>query len=97
MKWLKGNAGWLASLCAVAMILIGWLSGAFGYVVATEAKPVAKEVVEQEMQFHELKMEPRLQAIEMSGSHNSQEIGKMQKKLDDSMLIQQEILKEVRK
>lgn len=61
MKWLKDNMGWVASAFAITVILIGWMSGAFGYVVATEAKPVIKE----QIRIHQLEVEPRWQALEM--------------------------------
>ena len=95
MKWVKENSGWVVSALGTLIIVLGFISGSFGQFVATEAEPVAKEVVESELKTHELKVEPRLQAIEMNGTHNSKEIGKMQQKLDDSYLIQQQILAEV--
>jgi len=61
MVWIKNNAGWLTSALAAMVIVIGWMSGAFGYVVATEAKPVIKE----QIRIHQLEMEPRWVAIEM--------------------------------
>jgi hypothetical protein len=95
MKWIKENAGWVVSALGTVVIILGFVSGVFGQFVATEAEPVAKEVVETELQTHVLEIEPRLQAIEMNGDHNSTEIGKMQKKLDDSMEIQKQILEKV--
>jgi hypothetical protein len=61
MKWIKSNVGWFTSMLAAFVILVGWLSGAFGYVVATEAKPAIKE----EIRIHTLEVEPRFQALEM--------------------------------
>lgn len=97
MKWIKDNSGWVASAVGTLIIVVGFMTGLFGQLVATEAAPVAKEVVETELKTHVLEVEPRLQAIEMTGDHNSLEIGKIQKKLDDSMTIQRQILEEVKK
>lgn len=95
MNWIKENSGWVVSALGTLVIVIGFISGAFGQFVATEAEPIAKEVVATEVEVHELRVEPRLQAIELNSAHNSVEIGKMQKKLDDSMEIQQKILEKV--
>ena len=65
MKWLKNNIGWFGPAVFLVVALLGWSSGVFGFFVAIEAKPIAKEAAEEQIKTHELRMEPRWQAIEM--------------------------------
>jgi len=75
--------GWSASAIAVAVIIVGWMSGAFGAWVERRTEPMVKEVVVEEIIIHELRMEPRLQAIEHSTS--------------ESVDVQKAILEELKK
>lgn len=65
MNWLKSNINWFGPSIFLLVAVIVWASGAFGFLVEIEAKPVAKEVAEEEILIHELRVEPRLQAIEI--------------------------------
>jgi hypothetical protein len=65
INWIKKNIGWVGPTAFLVAALFAWSSGVFGFFVAIEAKPVAKEVAEEEVEIHELRMEPRLQAIEI--------------------------------
>ena len=79
-----------ASGFAVAVILIGWLSGAFGFFLEMETKPIAKEAAEEAVQIHELKMEPRLQSIEY-------EVTEQRKVANESLDVQKKTLEVLEK
>jgi hypothetical protein len=64
MEWLKKNIGWAGPSIFIVAALLTWATGLFGFMVEIEAEPIAKEVATAEVQIHELKVEPRLQAIE---------------------------------
>jgi hypothetical protein len=85
MNWMRKNIVWLGPSVFLLAAILAWGSGAFGFFVAIEAKPVAKEVAEEEVKIHELRMEPRLQAIEMQQktmTKQSNEALKILRKLD---------------
>lgn len=97
MRWVRENSGWVASAVGTMLIIAGFMSGIFGTFIEKETKPVVEEVVETELQMHVLEVEPRLQAIEATGDHNRQEIDKINGKVDESLMIQRQILAEVKK
>lgn len=97
MKWMKENTGWIASLVGIVILLFGWLSGTFGEMVETKAAPVAHSVAQEEIRIHNLTVEPRMQAVETLASGNKQKLTDIEQKLDDSLEIQRQILREVQR
>ena len=99
MKWIKQNIGWLATLISVILLVIGQTTGLFSFMLESGARsvyekkaPCVEKMVDDKIQVHELKMEPRLQAIEY-------EVTEQRKVSVESLEIQKqtlEVLKELK-
>lgn len=80
--------------------IIGYIPNPFeaGAMKVYEQKRGEMEAaVESRIELQKLVQEPRFQRLETIASENQQDLTEVKKKLDDSMLIQREILEEVKK
>jgi len=97
MKWLKENVGWIGTSLAILVLFFGWASGYFGSLVETKAAPIAHSVAREEIKYHALEVEPRMQAVETLATGNRQKLVDIERKMDTSLEMQKKILAEITK